>query len=208
MSTRRSLAQRLGVVAGFDDPDVDLEQYTTPPELAASLVHVADLQEDLADRTVVDLGTGTGMLALAAALRGPELVLGIEVDRDALRTAQENERRVATQTIIEWICGDATTPPIAPPRDQTTVIMNPPFGAQNSNERADRRFLRAAQSIASVSYSVHNAGSREFVSSYVQDLGGEITRAFAAELDIDKQFSFHEEAERTVETEVFRIAWA
>jgi hypothetical protein len=67
--TRRRLAQELGVVAGFDDPVAALEQYHTPPDLAANIVHVADLQGDIEDELVLDLGCGTGMLALGAALR-------------------------------------------------------------------------------------------------------------------------------------------
>ena len=42
-ATRRRLAQELAVVAGFEDPKAPLEQYHTPPDLAAHIVHVADL---------------------------------------------------------------------------------------------------------------------------------------------------------------------
>ena len=95
MASKRSLATKLGVVAGFEDPRLALEQYPTPPDLAAHVVHLADLHDDVDGRTVLDLGTGTGMLALAAALRGPARVLGVELDRAALTTATANERRVA-----------------------------------------------------------------------------------------------------------------
>ncbi|AGN02906.1 RNA methylase [Salinarchaeum sp. Harcht-Bsk1] len=207
MSTRRSLAQRLGVVAGFDDPRVDLEQYPTPPELAAYLVHVADLQGDLADRTVVDLGAGTGMLALAAALRGAGLVVGVELDRDPLETAVQNERKVATTTDIDWVQGDATRSPLATDRSRTTVLMNPPFGAQHGNRGADKAFLETARSIASVSYSVHNEGSQEFVEAFAADVGGEVTHAYEAEFELDNQFVFHEDEQRILDAEVFRIEW-
>ncbi len=207
MDTRRTLAQQLGVVAGFENPSVALEQYTTPPELAAHIVHRADLMGDIEDRIVVDLGTGTGMLALAAALRGPELVFGVELDGDALQTALDNERRVASRSGIEWLRGDATQPSIAPPRDQTTVLMNPPFGAQQSNRGADRDFLAAAQTVANVSYSVHNADSQAFVEAYAADNGGTVTHAFAAELEIDNQFAFHDSEQEIIDAEVFRIEW-
>lgn len=207
MSTRRSLAQRLGIVAGFDEPLAALEQYTTPPELAANIVHVADLQGDIDNQVVIDLGTGTGMLALAAALRGPRQVLGVDLDGDALRTARDNQRRIATSTTVDWIQADARQPPIVTDRSETTVIMNPPFGAQNENVGADREFLEAARSIASVSYSVHNAGSQEFINAYVEDVGGTVTHEYSAELSIDRQFSFHEVDTKEIETEVYRIKW-
>ena len=205
--TRRRLAQELGVVAGFEEPRAGLEQYHTPAELAAHIVHVADLQGDVDGRTVLDLGSGTGMLSLGAALRGPTRVVGVELDPDALRTARENERRVGTYTDVEWVRGDATDPPLRR-REGTTVLMNPPFGAQRGNEHADRAFLQTAARLADVSYSVHNAGSREFVEAFAADEGGEVTHAFRAELELPHQFEFHGESSRAIDAEVFRIDWS
>lgn len=204
--TRRRLASELGVVAGFEDPSAPLEQYHTPPGIAAHIVHLADLQEDLASRTVVDLGCGTGMLALGAALRGPERVVGVDLDPAPLATARDNERRVGALTDVEWIRADATEAPLC--LADATVLMNPPFGAQSGNEHADRAFLETAGAIASVSYSVHNAGSREFVESFVTDAGGEVTHGFEATFDLPRQFEFHDSESRELAVEVFRVAWA
>lgn len=221
MSSVSALAQRLAVVAGFEDPQVGLEQYPTPPDLAAHLIHVADLQGDIEDRPVIDLGTGTGMLALGAALRGPESVVGIDIDPDPLRTARANERRVGTTADVSWVRADATDAPLrsraassetaeASTRDSdapTTIVMNPPFGAQNDNEHADRAFLATAARMATVSYSIHNADSSGFVEAFADDNGGAVTRAYGAELDLPRQFEFHEADSRTVDAEVFRIEW-
>ena len=206
MATKRSLATKLGVVAGFERPDVALEQYPTPPELAAHVVHLADLHGDVDGRTVIDLGTGTGMLALAAALRGPARVVGLELDGDALATAEANERRVAASAPVHWVRGDATRPPIAV-AEPATAVMNPPFGAQDGNRNADRAFLDAASDLADVSYSIHNDGSREFVEGFAADEGGEVTHAFAAEFRVDAQFDHHTEDARDIDTEVYRIEW-
>ncbi|PAU84479.1 RNA methyltransferase [Halorubrum salipaludis] len=207
MASKRSLATKLGVVAGFEAPSAALEQYPTPPDLAAHVVHLADLHGDVDGRTVLDLGTGTGMLALAAALRGPARVLGIELDRDALATALENERRVAASAPVHWLQGDATRLPLDVP-DPVTVVMNPPFGAQDGNRNADRGFLATASRVAAVSYSVHNAGSREFVEAFAADNGGEVTHAFAADFAIEAQFDHHTDASRDIDAEVYRIEWA
>jgi len=206
MGTRRALARRLGVVQDFQDPDASLEQYATSAEVAASLVHVADERGDLADASVLDLGAGTGMLALAAALRGPKRVVGVDVDPAPLRTARENATRVGATADVDWVVGDATDLPLS--LSDVVVLSNPPFGAQDGNEHADRAFLDQIASVATVSYTVHNAGSREFVESYVADAGGEVTDAFAVELDVDDQFEFHDADRAVVDAEAYRIDWS
>jgi putative methylase len=206
---RRRLAQELGVVAGFENPRAPLEQYHTPPDLAAHIVHVADLQGDIENGTVLDLGCGTGMLALGAALRGPERVVGVDIDPAPLHTAVENERRVGARAAVDWVRGDATDAPLAPPAPaEVTVVTNPPFGAQRGNEHADRAFLATAARLCGVSYSVHNAGSRAFVESFATDEGGEVTHAFGAEFELPRQFEFHEADSRAIDAEVFRIEWS
>jgi len=203
---KRALAERLHGLAGFRDPDIDLEQYPTPPDLAAHLLHLADLQGDIADRTVLDLGAGTGMLALAAACRGPTRVLALERDADAFAVARENERTVAPETPVDWLRGDATCPPF-PDDAVSTVVMNPPFGAQSGSEGADRGFLKTAAAVASVSYSVHNAGSQAFVEAFVADEGGTVTHAFAAEFAVQRLYEHHERDREEISVELFRIEW-
>ena len=201
---RSELARRLGSLSGFTDPDPGREQYATPSELAAHLCSLADLQGDL-DRPVLDLGAGTGILAIGAALLGARTV-GVELDRGALATARENARGAGVDERAGWVLGDATHPPACEDRP-TTVLTNPPFGAQRGNRGADRRFLEAAARVGTVSYSVHNEGSREFVDAFAADAGGAVTHAFGAELPIDRQFDFHTADSVTLRAEVFRIEW-
>jgi putative methylase len=206
MATKTALRRRLDTLSGFGSPRVDLEQYRTPPELTAHLLHTADMRGDIAGKYVVDLGCGTGMLALAAALRNPETVIGIEIDSEPLATARENERRIDAPVHVSWIQADATDLPLCPEMP-TTVLMNPPFGAQTGNEHADRAFLATAADLASVSYSIHNEGSVEFVESFAADNGGTVTDAFAAELDLPQTYEFHTDQSRAIDVEVFRIDW-
>ncbi|UPM42014.1 METTL5 family protein [Halocatena salina] len=201
---RGTLERELSVVTGFEEPSPRLEQYPTPADIAAHLLHLADVQGDL-DRTVVDLGTGTGMLALGGVLCGAPRVVGIDRDRCALTRARENTRRVNPPTRPEWVCADATALPLTVER--STVVMNPPFGAQHGNEHADRAFLGTTADIAAVSYSIHNAGSHSFVEAFADDHGGDLTHAFAVDLDLPRQFDFHTDDQRRIDAEAYRIEW-
>lgn len=213
MTSKRELARRLSVVEGFQSPDPNLEQYQTSPELAATLLYTATLQGDIRDHHVLDLGCGTGMLAIAASLCGPRAVVGVDIDPLVLETAQQNKCQVAPGVDISWVRGDATSAPLCPDREQsgadgTTVVMNPPFGAQTGNAHADRAFLETARDVATVSYSLHNEGSTEFVESFVADAGGDVTHAFAAELTLPHSFDFHEQTSKQLAVEIFRVEWA
>ncbi len=201
---RSQLERELSQLAGFDAPSASLEQYRTPSDVAAHLCHLATLYDDL-DRPVVDLGCGTGVLALGSVLAGAKSVLGIERDRDALVVAQRNARQLSLTHSPQWIQGDVSSPPID--CGGVTVVMNPPFGAQKTNVHADRPFLRTAAEIGAVSYSIHNAGSQEFLTAFVGDHGGTITHAFSLAFDLTHSFEFHAEGTRTIDAEAYRIEW-
>jgi putative methylase len=203
---RRALERRLEGVAGFEDPRVALEQYPTPPDVAAHLLHFAAMQGDLVDRTVLDLGAGTGVLALGAACLGPDRVVGVERDAAALATAVANEARVSPAVPVDWVRADATRLPVA--LADATVVSNPPFGAQDGREGADRAFLAAASEVGAVSLTIHNAGSRDFVAAFAADNGGTVTHEFRVRLALDRQFAFHEADRREVPAVAVRVEWA
>lgn len=219
---KRAVERALADVASFADPEASLEQYPTPTDVAAHLCHVAAMRGDVADALVVDLGAGTGRLALAAALYEPAAVVGLELDPDALATARRNERRVDPPTPVWWLRADASRSPLcfgefdgerAITPASVTVVANPPFGAQTGNEHADRAFLETVAATAGncslpvVSYTLHNEGSASFVESFVEDAGGRVTDAFAVTLDLDAQFAHHTADRVQIQTELFRVVW-
>ena len=202
---KAALERRLSAVEGFADPTVEFEQYATPSDIAAHLVHLADVQGDLAGKTVLDLGTGTGMLALGAACRDPVRVLALDRDPAALGQARANEDRVAPSVPVSWLLADATRHPLCV--SDATALMNPPFGAQRGNAHADRAFLETAAEVAAVSYSIHNAGSKEFVEAFASDVGGDVTHAFRTELALSRQYDHQTSEREVIDAEAFRIEW-
>lgn len=61
---------------------------------------------DIVDRSVLDLGCGTGMLTAAAALMGAGAVTGVDADGDALRIARENLCRLEVEEGVELLQAD------------------------------------------------------------------------------------------------------
>ncbi|MEZ3589547.1 MAG: 50S ribosomal protein L11 methyltransferase [Muribaculaceae bacterium] len=66
------------------------------------------LDMDLQGRKVLDMGTGTGILAILAAMRGATPVIGIEIDRAAKLNAEENVT-LNRHPEIKILLGDASS---------------------------------------------------------------------------------------------------
>ena len=86
----RALESLLSTVAPFDRPKQWLEQYPTTPPLAAGILSRARERGDVEGKVICDLGCGCGMLTVAAILCDAGVVIGVDVDEDALETCKTN----------------------------------------------------------------------------------------------------------------------
>lgn len=66
--------------------------------------YILDLKME--NKSLIDMGTGTGILAILASMRGASKVTGIEIDEPAWQNAKENVR--INNTDIEMLLGDAS----------------------------------------------------------------------------------------------------
>ena len=81
-----------------------MEQYPTSPQLAAAVVLMAVQQGDLGPHTTAcDLGCGTGMLGIAAALVETDHVLGVDCDAGALMVSVENAQRAEVDDRMDFV---------------------------------------------------------------------------------------------------------
>ncbi|RLF39839.1 MAG: RNA methylase [Thermoplasmata archaeon] len=172
-------------VPSFDKPMPSLEQYQTPANIAAEMIFIAYSFEDIENKIVADLGCGTGILSVGAAIMGAKKVIGVDIDQNCIERAEEFRKNHSLE--ISFIVSDI--------RDVSlkvdTVIMNPPFGAQKGNINADRIFLEKSMDIASTIYSLHLTKTLNFIRQLVESKGREINFEKEYRFPIRRMFFFH-----------------
>ena len=95
---------------------------------------------DVTDQTVLDLGTGSGVLSMAAALSGARRVVGIDVDEDAIGSAEASARLNTLPDTITFQVSDFRT---APPKPADLVLANLTGGMLTSSARVITSLIRA-----------------------------------------------------------------
>ena len=85
----------------------------------------------LSSRTMIDVGTGSGVLAIVAAKLGAAFVSAIDVDPDAIENARENIGRNSVAATVEAHVRDLAEPGM-PPADVVTANLTGALLARNS----------------------------------------------------------------------------
>lgn len=81
------------------------------------------LSFELSGKSVIDMGTGTGILAILCAMRGAEKCIGIEIDPYAAENAREHVELNDTPS-VQIITGDASSLPETPVADLFIANIN------------------------------------------------------------------------------------
>lgn len=192
------LERKLATIPPHPHPKAHLEQYATPADLAAPLLFEALALGDIQGKGVADLGCGTGIFAIGAALLGATRATGIDVDDDALALARDAAARLDATT-AEFLQMDVH----AWDRRTHTTLMNPPFGAQQRG--ADRPFLEAAFRTSAVVYSLHNANTRAFVEDHATARGFTTTHRWRLVFPLPHQYRHQTQAVREIEVVALRM---
>ena len=189
-------------------PMIKFEQYSTPATIAADIIFTAYLEDDIADKVVLDLGCGTGIFALGAKLLGAEKVLGLDVDGTALAIAKGYADALSLD--ISFIEQDINGLSLETLKRQkttevNTIIQNPPFGAQKIARGADRIFLEKALKFGTIIYSLHLSKTDEFVTLLIEKLGGEVVWKKGYIFPIQHLYHFHSQDKVDYEVTLFKI---
>ncbi len=197
VNSKKDLEIKLQRLEDFKEPDPSLEQYITPPGLAASLLYTAYLQKNIKNKKIVDLGCGTGSLSIGSALLGAKKVIGIDIDKEAIKVAKKNSQKFGLD--ITWKNNDIAS--VNETAD--TVIQNPHFGSQKRG--TDRIFIKKSLEIDPIVYSLHNAETDEFVQNYIKKCGGKVEEKLEVSFPIRRRFNFHKEKEKSVKVNIYKI---
>ena len=228
ISKKKHLEMILENVPKHPNPKVELEQYSTPATIAADLIWNAYALGDIDNMSVLDLGCGTGMFAIASSLMGASYSLGVDIDDESIALAKNTKNAIFQQHDIgssnaNFIVGDINSfNSISDLLNESnfnnidnnesslnrfdTLIQNPPFGSQERGTRhADRKFMEFAVNSADVIYSFHMKNTEEFVIDYYRDLGAEVSHKLVYKFPIPKIYDFHSDDSRDVKVIVLRV---
>jgi putative methylase len=196
---KKELEMLLQKIPLFEKPSPKLEQYLTPAGIAADIIFIAHQFGDIEDKIVFDLGCGTGIFSTGAILTGAKKVIGFDVDEKSIEIAKNYAEK-------NNYCIKFEVKNILDIREKCdTVIMNPPFGAQKSDRKADRKFIEKGFEIACVIYSLHLSKTVPFIEKMVSSLGGEITYSKDYVFPIRYSYEFHEKKVVYYDVSMLRI---
>lgn len=194
---KKELEMILQNIPPYQKPRAELEQYTTPANIAADILYNAYMQGDILDKIVGDFGCGTGIFSIGAKLLGARRVIGIDIDAEGIELAGEFSKKLNLD--IEYLVRNVNEV-----EDSFDVIFqNPPFGAQR--RCADSAFLKKAIKSANVIYTIHQSNTEKFVMNLINDLGGEITLKKNYVFPIKHMFEFHTKEKVNIEVMLFRV---
>ncbi|ETN63759.1 methyltransferase [Anopheles darlingi] len=202
----KTLEEYLQGVDDFVSPKVCLEQYITPSHIASQALYAVQTKYgDLEGRTVLDLGCGTGMLSIGAAMLGAALVVGTEIEPDAVKIFQENCNGFDLHNV------DCVQADVLQLRDMyggnrfDTVLMNPPFGTKQ-NAGIDMDFLRTGLELAhDAVYSMHKSSTREHITRKAAAWGIKGTVVAELRYNLSSSYKFHRRSSVDVAVDFWRF---
>ncbi len=206
--TKKKLEIILSKLKAISNPKVELEQYEIPGELAAQILNIAYLSGDLKNKTIADLGCGSGKLTIGSALMEAKKVIGIDIDENVLKIAEDNIKiaeGLTKQKIhdrINLICGNVSSWE----EEVDTIVQNAPFGIQTLH--ADRLFVKKALRCGKRIYSLHRhyEKSRDFLSRLIEQNGGKVEKIIKFKYRIPYMFKFHKKPYVVYDVDLFIIS--
>ena len=176
------------IIDDFKEPKIKFEQYMTPPEIAAFMIHYAWMKGEIENKKIIDIGAGTGMLGIGAAFLGGNVTM-IEIDKDAYEILKNNvaktdhEIKLINKNIFDFDFDE----------EYDTALINPPFGIKSKNKDMD--FIVKASKISKHIFSIHDGSESNInnIKSLFEKNNLEIIESLMMDFSLKSTYPWHEE---------------
>lgn len=176
------------IIDDFKEPKIKFEQYMTPPEIAAFMIHYAWMKGEIENKKIIDIGAGTGMLGIGAAFLGGDVTM-IEIDKDAYEILKNNvaktdhEIRLINKNIFDFDFDE----------EYDTALINPPFGIKSKNKDMD--FIVKASKISKHIFSIHDGSESNInnIKSLFEKHNLKIIESLMMDFSLKSTYPWHEE---------------
>ena len=176
------------IIDDFKEPKIKFEQYMTPPEIAAFMIHYAWMKGEIENKKIIDIGAGTGMLGIGAAFLGGNVTM-IEIDKDAYEILKNNvaktdhEIRLINKNIFDFDFDE----------EYDTALINPPFGIKSKNKDMD--FIVKASKISKHIFSIHDGSesNKNNIKSLFEKNNLKIIESLMMDFSLKSTYPWHEE---------------
>jgi putative methylase len=203
ITRKKHLEMRIQSIPSHPKPKVELEQYSTPSDIASDLLWNALSLGDIENKNVLDLGCGCGIFSIGSVLLGAKSAIGVDIDEDSINLARESADKFNIEN-VDFIVSDICD--LSNDLDANTIFQNPPFGSQKRADKGiDLKFVKKAYEFKpDVLYSFHMASTEEFLINYYENMSFEITHIFRYSFPIPKIYDFHTKESQNVGVIVIR----
>ncbi len=202
INSKKQLAIILSKLKPLENPKVDVEQYCTDSEIAATILWNYGVIGEFNEKVIADLGAGNGILGLGALLLGAKKIYFVESEGNALEIAKKNYEMIKSEFKIgEGVFLNQTIEDFQEKCD--IVLQNPPFGTKK--EHADKLFLEKAFILAPIIYTFHKASTDDFIKKFIDKNGFSIRNEWLFKFPIKKIHSFHTKPVKDVLVKVYRL---
>ena len=176
------------IIDDFKEPKIKFEQYMTPPEIAAFMIHYAWMKGEIENKKIIDIGAGTGILGIGAAFLGGNVTM-IEIDKDAFEILKNNvaktdhEIRLINKNIFDFDFDE----------EYDTALINPPFGIKSKNKDMD--FIVKASKISKHIFSIHDGSESNInnIKSLFEKHNLKIIESLMMDFSLKSTYPWHEE---------------
>ena len=203
VASKKELEIILSQLKGFESPKIKLEQYNTGATIAADLLWNANMHKHVNGKVIADLGCGPGIFGLGALILGAKKVYFVEMDKEALAVAKENQK-VVEKVLGKKIKCEFQNINVKDFSEKVQVIVqNPPFGVKQTHH--DKLFLVKAMELAQVVYSFHKTSTKDFVNKFVKENGFKVRHVYNYKFPIKKMYWFHMSKVKEIEVSCWYI---